>query len=166
MRQKRKLKDGATYKCIGTINRYNNELVDNIAKGIFLILLEECKALFDFELYDFSIQNNRVVLVIKPLGNQELWKIMQYLLGVFGMRFNKEFGYHGHVWYDRFKSEIITTPDEVEKIQEELKEFPVTNKLVENARNFIFGGLYYLERKIYTAVSVFTKERFYFELVT
>ena len=166
MRQKRKLKVGATYKCIGTINRYNNELVDNIAKGIFLILLEECKALFDFELYDFSIQNNRVVLVIKPLGNQELWKIMQYLLGVFGMRFNKEFGYHGHVWYDRFKSEIITSPDEVEKIKEELKEFPVTNKLVENARNFIFGGLYYLERKIYTAVSVFTKERFYFELVT
>ena len=166
MRQKRKLKDGATYKCIGTINRYNNELVDNIAKGIFLILLEECKALFDFELYDFSIQNNRVVLVIKPLGNQELWKIMQYLLGVFGMRFNKQFGFHGHVWYDRFKSEIIASPDEVEKIQSELNEFPIENKLAEKARNFIFGGLYYLDRKKYSFVSIFTEERFYFELVT
>ena len=166
MRQKRKLRDGATYKCIGTINRYNNELTDKVAKGIFLILLEECKKLFDFELYDFSIQNNRIVLIIKPLGNQELWKIMQHLLGVFGMRYNKFFGYHGHVWYDRFKSEIITTPDEVEKIQEELEEFPVENKLAKKADDFIFGGLYYLERKINSVVSEFTKERFYFELIT
>ena len=166
MRQKRKIKDGATYKCIGTINRYNNELTDKVAKGIFLILLEECKKLFDFELYDFSIQNNRIVLIIKPLGKQQLWKIMQYLLGVFGMRFNKQFGFHGHVWYDRFKSEIITSPGEVEKIQNELNEFPVENKLTEKARNYIFGGLFYLDRKKHSFVSIFTDERFYFELAT
>ena len=166
MRQKRKLKDGAVYKCTGTINRYQNELVDEVAKTIFLDLLNDCKLLFDYELYDFSIQNNRIILVIKPIGKQELWKIMQYLLGVFGMRFNKQFGFHGHVWYDRFKSEIISSPDEVEKIQEELEEFPVENKLVKKAGDFIFGGLYYLERKINSVVSVFTKERFYFELVT
>lgn len=166
MRQKRKLKDGATYKCIGTINRYNNELVDNVAKGIFLNLLSECKKLFDFELYDFSIQNNRVILIIKPLGNQKLWKIMQHLLGVFAVRFNKFFGVHGHVWYDRFKSEIISSPREVEKIQKELNEFPVENKIAKKARDFIFGGLYYLDRKIDTFISVFTGERFYFELIT
>ena len=166
MRQKRKLKDGAVYKCTGTINRYQNELLDEIAKTIFLDLLNDCKLLFDYELYDFSIQNNRVILVIKPLGKQELWKIMQYLLGVFGMRFNKQFGFHGHVWYDRFKSEIIASPDEVEKIQKELNEFPIENKLAEKVRDYIFGGLYYLDRKKYSIVSIFTEERFYFELVT
>ena len=166
MRQKRKLKDGAVYRCTGTINRFKNELVDDVAKTIFLDLLNDCKLLFDYELYDFSIQDNRVILVIKPLGKQELWKIMQYLLGVFAMRFNKHFKYHGHVWYDRFKSEIISSPDEVKKIQSELDDFPVENKLVEKARNYIFGGLFYLDRKMNSFVTVFTDERFYFELVT
>ena len=82
------------------------------------------------------------------------------------MRFNKQFGFHGHVWYDRFKSEIIASPGEIEKIQEELNEFPIENKLSEKSRNYIFGGLFYLDRKMNSFVSIFTDERFYFELAT
>jgi len=32
---------------------------------------------------------------------------MQWILSVFALRFNKRFAWHGHVWYDRFKSRIV-----------------------------------------------------------
>ena len=166
MRRNRILKSGATYLCTGTVNRFKNELTNDIIKRIFLEVLELCKSLFEFELYDFSVQDNCVELIIKPLENASLSKIMQWLLSVFAIRYNKHLKIRGHVWYDRFKSKIINSPKEIWEIREKLKEFPVRNQIVEDAKNFIFGGFYYLSRGMDKIVSIFTEERFYFELST
>ena len=166
MRRNRKLKGGATYSCTGTVNRLKNELTDETIKKIFLEVLELCKSLFNFELYDFSVQNNCVELILKPQGNASLSKIMQWLLGVVAIRYNKHLKIRGHVWYDRFKSKIINSPKEVWEIQEKLKEFPVKYQIVEVAKDFLFGGFYYLSRGLDRIISIFTEDRFYFELVT
>ncbi len=51
--------------------------------------------------------DNHIHFILKPLKNESLSSIMQWVLGVFAQKYNRTFDQHGHVWYDRFKSKII-----------------------------------------------------------
>ncbi len=50
---------------------------------------------------------NHFHLIIRPQKNENLSRIMQWILSVFALKFNRLFTYSGHVWYDRFTSKII-----------------------------------------------------------
>ena len=50
---------------------------------------------------------NHFHMMIKPLGKEDLSKIMQWILSIFAVIYNKLNGYKGHVFYDRFRSYII-----------------------------------------------------------
>jgi putative transposase len=160
MRRNRKLKKGATYLCIGTINRFRDELVDIEVKEIMLDVLQECKCIYSYILFDFSVQNNCIKFIIKPTGNSNLSSIMQWVLSQFAVRFNKYFKLRGHVFYDRFKSEIIETVEEVKKNMKKLLDFPVANKFVRKAVDYIYCGAYYLKRKVHHLVEPLTYELF------
>ena len=160
MRRNRVKKKGSTYETTATINRFQEELAENEVKDIMIEVLNESKLIFNYILFDFSIQDNCVKFIIKPFKDSDLSKIMQWILSVFAIRFNKHFDLHGHVWYDRFKSRIIETVEEVKKCIEKLKDFPVIKKIVTKAVDYVYGGAYYLERKIYRLVEPFRLEIF------
>ncbi len=109
MRKPRYLQDGATYHVTAKTNRGEFILNTDEVKELFSRVVEEAKKKFDVELIHYSIMTNHVHLLIKPKGDTILSKLMQWILGVFAMRFNKLFGLQGHVWYDRFKSKIIAS---------------------------------------------------------
>jgi len=64
-------------------------------------------------------------MVLKPDPKDKdiylLSKIMQWILSVFAINYNKKTGLKGKVWYDRFKSEIIETAEEIVKFVERIK---------------------------------------------
>jgi hypothetical protein len=157
MRRNRIKRQGATYLITANINRFKNELFENAVKDIMLGVLAEANRLFIYKLFDFSIQDSCVKWIIKPSKGSDLSDIMQWVLSVFAIRFNRYFGIHGHVWYDRFKSRIIETPEEVEENIENLKCFPIIKKLFKKASDYFYGGAYFLERKVYALVVPFDK---------
>ncbi len=68
------------------------------------------------------------------------------------MLFNKYYGYHGHVWYDRFKSKIIESLQQFIAVYNYIVNNPVKAGLVETAEEYKYSGLNYLRMKDYTVI--------------
>jgi putative transposase len=90
--------------------------------------------------------SNHIHLLLEPTAGTNLSKLMQWILGVFAIRFNKLFGLIGHVWYDRFKSKIISSFHQMVRTFEYISENPVKAGLCEKSSYYIYSGLYELKR--------------------
>ena len=125
MRRNRKLEFGASYYLTCNINRFKEELKEDDIKELFVTTLKRAKEKFKFDVYDIIILNDHFHMVLKPDPKDKdiylLSKIMQWILSVFAINYNKKTGLKGKVWYDRFKSEIIETAEEIVKFVERIK---------------------------------------------
>jgi hypothetical protein len=70
-------------------------------------VLREAKGRFKFEMRGLKIEGCTLSFYIKPTNGLELPKIMQWLKQTFSVRFNFRTGRKGHVWGDRYWSEIL-----------------------------------------------------------
>ena len=107
MRKPRLLKDGAKYHVMARAQRQEMILESNVLKDIFLEVVNRAKKRYRFHLYNFCIMGNHFHFIIKPAEKESLSRIMQWILSVFAIKYNKIHDYIGHVWYDRFKSVLI-----------------------------------------------------------
>ncbi len=78
-------------------------------KELFVGTLERAKVKYRFRIEMFCIMNNHFHLVVEVQSGESLSRLMQWILSVFAMRYNRLHGFKGHVWYDRFKSSVIGT---------------------------------------------------------
>ena len=107
MRKPRKLQQNASYHVISRANRKEMIFNSDEVKEIFLEVIRRARKKYRFVIKNFCIMGNHYHLIIKPLKNVSLSKIMQWILSTFALRFNRLFGLTGHVWNDRFMSKII-----------------------------------------------------------
>jgi putative transposase len=140
----RELKDGATYHVTSEINRNEMELQQSRIKTMFLTFVKRAKQKYPFQLFDFSIMDNHVHLLIKPERGESLSKIMQWLKGNFAKYWNKV--HHkqgGHLWGKRFFSKIIDDVRQFLRVLEYIDENPKRAGMVARAEDWEFGGLYH-----------------------
>lgn len=109
MRHPRVLQPGAEYHVVARANRREFIFDSGEIKELFLDVLRKAKKKYAFSVSNFCIMSNHIHLMIRPGPGESLSKIMQWILSVFAARFNRIFGYVGHVWYDRFKSKVIAS---------------------------------------------------------
>jgi putative transposase len=141
MRRPRELKDGARYHVTARANR--KEMIFDIdpMKELFLSVVKRAKAKYDFRIENFCIMGNHFHFIIQPLHNESLSTIMQWILSVFAMAFNKIKGFTGHVWGCRFFSRIIGGLRELIQVFEYIDKNPVKASQVEDRREWRYGGL-------------------------
>ena len=143
MRLRRLLRDGAEYHVTARINRGEMILLSEEDKFLFLKVIERAKKRYRFQIKNFCIMNNHFHLLIRPGQNESLSRIMQWILSVFAMSWNRKHNLNGHVWGERFYSRII------EGIVDFLRAFiyiddnPVNAQLVDNSWKWMFGGLWH-----------------------
>ena len=143
MRLCRKLRDGAEYHVTARINRGEMVLLPEEEKMIMLTVIRRAKKRYRFQIKNFCIMNNHIHLLIKPGKDESLSRIMQWILSVFAMAWNRKHNLKGHVWGERFYSRII------EGIVDFLRTFiyiddnPVYAKLVDYPWKWKFGGLWH-----------------------
>jgi hypothetical protein len=77
------------------------------AKALLLRVLHETETLFPFEMRGLVLDGAALSFYIKPANGFELPKIMQFLKQTFSLRFNILTGRKGHVWGERYESEIL-----------------------------------------------------------
>jgi hypothetical protein len=77
------------------------------AKAIFLRVLLEARGLFTFELRGFALEEGQLSFYIKPKDGFRLPAIMQWLKQTFAARFNRRDGRTGHLWGNRYRSEVL-----------------------------------------------------------
>lgn len=145
MRNPRKYKLGAFYHVFARINLQEHILKDDEIKDMFEKVLERANIKFDFRLIHLMVMDNHIHLLIKPIGEPELLsKIMQWVLSVFAIQFNKKFNRKGHVWYDRFKSNIIDSIEYLKAVFDYISQNPVKAKLAKTIFSYRYSGIYHI----------------------
>jgi len=151
MRKPRKLKPNATYHITATINREEKIFKTDEIKDMFLQVTSEANIKYSFELTNFCIIDNRIEFILKPT-KESLSKIMQWILGVFAMRYNHKHHLKGHVWYDRFKSRIIETVEEIEEAFTSVSQKPVIVGLAKKASLYKYCGISLIIKEIFDLI--------------
>ena len=143
MRQKRKLLKGATYHVTARVNNSVFYFEDNRYKQLLTNIVEKAHEKYHFEMHAYSIMDNHAHFLIKPTGQdeEELSRIMQWILSDFARIYNDINQTAGHVWYDRFKSKIIQDDDHWNTVFKYIVENPVRAKKIKNPVNYQFNSL-------------------------
>lgn len=127
-------------------NRQEFIFEQNSIKELFIHVLKKAKKKYRFKILDFCIMSNHVHLVIQPHPSEDISKIMQWILSMFAVLFNKLHGYKGHVWYDRFKSKIVESLKQLAALLEYIKNNPVKAGLVKKAENYKYCGTAFIKK--------------------
>ena len=152
MRVPRYLKENALYHVTAKANRGEFIFESDSMKELFLDVVKAAKKRYKFKVKNFCIMSNHIHFMIKPLHKNDLSKIMQWILSVFAVKYNKINGFYGHVWYDRFKSKIIKTFSQYLAVYEYINNNPVKAGMVEKPEDYIYCGITYLKNKIYEII--------------
>jgi hypothetical protein len=77
------------------------------ASALLLRVLREVGKMFTFEMRGFALEGARLSFYIKPEDGFLLPVIMQWLKQTFAVRFNLRAGRTGHIWGDRYWSQML-----------------------------------------------------------
>jgi len=152
MRKARILQSGARFHVSGRANRKEMILDSPGMKACFLEVIMQAKKRFDFSIENFCIMGNHYHLIIRPGNNENLSRIMQWILSVFAMRYNRIHGLTGHVWGERFFSRILQTLRQYLLTFEYIDYNPVAAKLTRSVETWLFGGLAHRIRGNYSII--------------
>jgi putative transposase len=143
MRKPRILSKDATYHVVARANRKEMILKTPEIKTLFLEVVAKARKRYAFTLDNFCIMGNHFHFIIRPRNGACLSKIMQWILSVFAMAYNKLHHICGHVWGERFYSKIIKDFKEYVATFSYIDENPVRSGLVTVRTDWKFGGLNY-----------------------
>lgn len=152
MRKPRRLREGAVYHVIARANRNEFIFKNRTIRNMFLEVLKRAKKRYKFTLNTFCIMGTHVHLMIQPLGNENLSRIMQWILSVFAIKFNKLFNLIGHVWYDRFKSWILNSIRQMQTTFLYISENPVKAGIVKKPEDYEHNGITFLKKGVYDLI--------------
>jgi putative transposase len=143
MRKPRILLDGALYHVTARANRKEMILDSREIKELFIDVLRRAKTKYAFRLENFCIMGNHFHLMLRPEGATNLSRLMQWIMSVFAMAFNRLFGLVGHVWGSRFFSCIVSGLKAFLKLFVYIDDNPVEANKVKNKRDWRYGGLWH-----------------------
>lgn len=153
MRPPRYLEARATYHATARANLQEHIFATEEIKIMFKNVLVRSKRKFKFRLKHFVIMDNHIHLLIEPIGDKyTLSDIMQWILSVFAIMFNKKYGRKGHVFYDRFKSKVVKGISYFRNVFCYISNNPVKAEMAETIFSYEYSGIYHLMRKKYHIV--------------
>lgn len=143
MRMPRFLQDGALYHVTARVNRKEMIFDSQETKELFLEVLERAKCKYAFRLENFCIMGNHYHLMIQPEGATNLSRLMQWIMSVFAMAYNRIHGLVGHLWERRFFSRIVNGLRDFLRTFLYIDDNPVQAHQVLDKRDWRYGGLWH-----------------------
>jgi putative transposase len=152
MRKNRLLQNNAEYHVTARINRGEMAFASKEDKDLFMTVCKHAKKKYKFQIKNFCIMGNHIHLIIKPGENESLSRIMQWILSVFAMRWNRKHHTSGHLWGERFFSRIICGIVDFLRVFIYIDDNPVNASIVNQREEWEYGGLWHHKRGIHTIV--------------
>jgi putative transposase len=115
-------------------------------KDLFLATIKRAKKKYRFQVHNFCVMGNHIHLIIRPEPGESLSRIMQWILSVFAMAWNRKHLTKGHVLGERFFSKIIDSMGEFIKTFRYVTENPAKAQLTGRIDEWEFGGLWHFIR--------------------
>jgi hypothetical protein len=88
-------------------NREKLFLEQKRAAAVLYRVLREARKIFTFEMRGFNLGPVWLSFYIKPADGFQLPVIMKWMKQTFAVRFNRRMGRTGHLWGDRYWSEVL-----------------------------------------------------------
>jgi REP element-mobilizing transposase RayT len=107
MRKLRILQQGVWYEIQTQINNREPLFCVDTARKIFEQVFHETELRFTFEIQGLSFEGDLLTFYIRPEDGLQLPEIMKWMKQTFAQRYNREAGWTGHVWGDRYWSRIL-----------------------------------------------------------
>jgi hypothetical protein len=107
MRKLRELKQGVWYEIQTQINNRKPLFLISKARDIFFRVFHEAELRFVFEIRGLRLEGDWLTFYIRPEDGLQLPEIMKWIKQTFAQRYNREAGWIGHVWGDRYWSRIL-----------------------------------------------------------
>jgi putative transposase len=143
MRKPRQLQEGARYHVTARANRKEMIFNPEPTKELFLGVVKRAKNKYRFRIENFCLMGNHFHFIIQPGKNESLSAIMQWILSVFAMAYNRMMNLTGHVWGARFFSRIITGLREFMQVFEYIDRNPMKVKQGADTKGWRYGGLWH-----------------------
>jgi putative transposase len=105
-RNQRRLSKTGIYHVMLRGNEKKNVFIDDEDKIKIIEVIENKKREKNFYLYAYCVMDNHIHLVIKE-GAESISGIIKRIFVSYAMYFNKKYKRVGHVFQDRFKSEVV-----------------------------------------------------------
>ncbi|MDL2228656.1 transposase [Treponema sp. OttesenSCG-928-L16] len=148
MARARVLRHGAIYHVTVRANRKEMIFYCPAMKKLFLEIVKRSRKKYRFDIYNFCIMTNHVHFIIRPINGESLSRIMQWILSVFAMAWNKRHFTSGHVWGSRFRSQILGNFHVLMHQFEYISNNPVKACLVQSAQDWPYGGTYHFLKNV------------------
>lgn len=114
-----------------------------------LILVKRAKGKYNFLIYSYCLMDNHVHLIINDNGN-DISKVMKSINISYAMYFNRKNKRYGHLFQDRFRSEIIEDDMYLLEVSKYIHNNPVKAKMVEKAEDYKWSSyIYYINKQEY-----------------
>jgi putative transposase len=152
MRKPRILVQNAQYHVVARANRQEFIFSSEAMKELFLTVTKRAKKKYRFSITNFCIMSNHIHFLITPKHGENLSKIMQWILSVFAILYNKLYGIKGHVWYDRFKSKIIDGLRQFLQTFTYIAENPLQANLCTHPCRYRYNGVFYLRKNDFSLI--------------
>jgi hypothetical protein len=112
MRKLRILESDVWYEVHTSVNNREPLFWSVQERARFKQVLNEAREIYVFELRGLRFDGPWVSFYIKPDDGFELPEIMQWVKQTYAVRYNMHDGRTGHIWGDRYQSEIVEGPPE------------------------------------------------------
>ena len=130
--------------CYHVINRGNGRgevFHDDTDFGYFRGLLARACERLDMVILAYCLMPNHFHLVLKPGGDGDLGRWMQWLLTSHVRSYHKRYGTSGHVWQGRFKAFPIQQDEHLLTVLRYVERNPLRSRLVRSARKWRWSSL-------------------------
>lgn len=112
----------------------------------YLNLIRKYKKDLPFDLYHYSLMPNHVHLLIRTKNEKDFSLFMKKLNLAYFHYYRKNYGWIGHFWQDRFKSQPVGKDNYFIQCGKYIELNPVRAKLVENPQDYLYSSYrYYIE---------------------
>lgn len=138
-RRERQKEAYSTYHIIMRGNEKRNIFLAEEDRDRFMTLLERAKESYNFKLYAYCLMANHVHLVLMDNGH-DISQTMKSINTGYAVYFNKKYERSGHLFQDRFRSQIITEEPYLLEVSRYVHNNPVKANLVKYPSEYLWSS--------------------------
>jgi putative transposase len=132
---------GLCYHVINRGNARSHVFHDSSDYQAFVRLISEACTRLPLNVLAVCLMPNHIHLVLRPYGNMDLSRWMQWLLTAHVRRHHRRYGTSGHVWQGRFKAFPVQHDAHLLQVMRYVERNALRANLVDHAEDWWWGSL-------------------------
>jgi putative transposase len=148
MRKTRNFVGGAAYHVTSRTNDKKRIFESVVGEKVILLILQEARKKFGFQLRNFCIMPTHLHLLIIPGNRGTLSQIMHWVKTNSAKRWNRIQGATDHLWGQRYFARIIEDPRDYFTVMKYIDQNPVKSGLAHDVGIWKASGAYWIINRL------------------